>query len=139
MAVIATDVNRFSNLVKHEYEPAVGYTREVVTVNVASLTTLKAGQVMGIVTASGKWVPAADGAADGSQNAAGVYIGTVAGDFVDLSVPATTDTKVLVLRRGPAVLAAEQLQWSASYNTQAKKDAAIAALAALGIVTAPQK
>lgn len=138
MPLIATDnAARLSTVVKHEYEPATGYTREVGTANFAAQTTLKVGSVLGIVTATGKWKLAQDGAADGSQNAAGIFIGDQMGEADELVVPATTDTKILILKRGPAIIGAEALTWDASYNTQAKKDTALAALAALGIVQSP--
>lgn len=46
MSVIATDSNRFSGVVKHEYEPASGFCREAVVFN-DSAVTLKVGHVLG--------------------------------------------------------------------------------------------
>jgi len=136
---------------KFEENPELGFHKDVVVVNDAA-TTIKAGTVMGKVTATGKWKVCKQAASDGSQNASGVYVGNLLGDFVSLVLPATTDTKALVLVRGPAILANtvggvvsgtaidQGLIWDASFTTQAQKDAAFAAggLAASLVIMSPQ-
>jgi len=125
MAIIASENFRFSNLVKHEYEPSIGFCREAVVVNEAAAKTYVIGTVLGKVTASGKFKAAVETAVDGSKVAAAVVI-------EDKAIPATTDTKVLSIVRGPAILSKSQLVLDATYDTQAKIDAVYASLADLG-------
>lgn len=131
MALIATDSLRYSNTVKHEYEPALGFCRESVTVNETSAKTYVIGTVLGQVTATGKYKISLQGATDGSQNPVAVVI-------EDKSVAATTDTKVLVIARGPVIVGKAALGLDASFGTQAQKDAAYASLAAKGILVNDQ-
>jgi hypothetical protein len=84
--LIATDTQRFSNLVKHEYEPSTGYCREVVTYNGAA----KSFAVGDLVTATGT-VPADD------TEIFGIVL-------EDVDAAASTATKVLVLAGGPAIV-----------------------------------
>ena len=88
MAVISTSLHTISNVVKHEYGADYAYCRQLVTVN-DTAGTLAIGQVLGKVTADGKYKRAVQTAADGSQNAAAIVAAakTIAG---------TTDTQVLV-------------------------------------------
>lgn len=127
MPLIATDTFRFSNLVKHEYEPNQAYCRLVVTANEATAKTYAVGTVLGKVTAGGKYKIALQAAVDGSQTPAALVL-------ADYSIPATTDTKVLVLVRGPAIVSKTALGLDASFSTQPQKDAAYASLEALGIL-----
>lgn len=133
MTVFATDSTRFSAVVKHEYEPATAFCRDVVTVNDVA-QTMKIGTVLGKVTATGKYKKLEATAADGSQNAAAIYIGDTLGNSNDLVVAATTDTKVLVLTRGPAMVSKAGLTFGASVDTQGELDAAYAQLVAIGIL-----
>lgn len=127
MPLIATETDSYSNVVKHEYEPSIGFCREVVTVNEATAQTYAVGTVLGKITASGKYVIAKDGAVDGSNVAAAIVL-------EDKTVAATTDTKVLVMVRGNAIVSKAALKLDASYNTQGKKDAVYAALEAKNIL-----
>lgn len=129
MAVIATDSTRFSALVKHEYEPQLSFCRDVVTVNDAA-QTLKVGAVLGKVTATGKYKLCTSGAADGSQTPAAIVIADAAGNSNDIALAATTDTKVLVLTRGPVIVADAALQLGTGITAAAVK----AALAPAGIL-----
>ncbi len=133
MTVIATSSTRFSDLVKHEYDPASAFCRDVVTVNDVA-QTLKVGSVLGKVTATGKYKLIEATAADGSQTAAAIYIGDKEGYSYDLTVAATTDTSVLVLTRGPAIVNKDYLKFGASVDTQGERDAIYASLKALGIM-----
>lgn len=138
MTVVATDSgNRLSNVVKHEYEPSLAYCRELVTVNEGSAETYVVGTVLGKVTADGKYKISVVGAGDGSENAAAIVIADAYGEAHDFDIAATTDTKVLVLARGPAILSKDALVFDASYNLDAEKQAAYDLLAAKGIVLAP--
>lgn len=125
MALIATEAKRLSNVVKQELWPETGYTRAVVTVNDAA-TTLVPGSVLGKVTATGKYKVAVQTASDGSEVADAIVM-------QEIAVPATTDTKVLVLIKGPAIVSKAGLVLDATYNLDAEKAAVYAALEAKGI------
>lgn len=127
MTVIATENPRFSNVVKHEYEPSLGWCREVVTVNGAA-AELKVGTVLGKVTATGKYKVAVETATDGSKVPAAVVV-------EDKSLPATTDTGVLAFVRGPAIVSKGGLLLDATYDNATKVNAALGALAALNILS----
>ena len=88
--LISTDTYRLSHLVKRELWPEDGYTRLVVTVNEAAAKTYAVGTVLGKVTATGKYKIAVETAVDGSKVADAIVLG-------DYAVPATTDTKILVM------------------------------------------
>ena len=125
MSVIAQDSFRLSNLVKREYQPEMAYCREVVTFN-GLAGDLKIGTVLGKVTATGKYIKAVQTAVDGSAAVAGVL-------FEDKTVAASTDTKLLVLVRGPASISKGGLVFDATYDTDAEKAVVYAALEAKGI------
>lgn len=130
MPTISTDLFRKSNLVKQELFPEQGYNYDAVTVNEAAIKTYAVGTVLGKVTASGKYKICVQTAGDGSQTAAAVVVG-------DQTIPATTDTKVLAMVRGPAIVSKDALVLDASHDLQAEKDAIYASLTALGILVAP--
>ena len=94
MTKIATDFTNESDLIKHEYLPQWGYCRDNVVYNGAALTWAR-GTLLGKITASGKYIVADKDAVDGSAVVAAVVM-------EDTVVPATTDTPVLALTRGPA-------------------------------------
>ena len=127
MPIFATDTPRLSNLVKHEYEPSLGFCRAAVTVNEAAATTYQVGTVLGKVTATGKYVVAKETAVDGSKVPAAVVI-------EDKSVAATTDTKVLTIVRGNAILSKGALVLDATYDDATKKQAVYDALEAKNIL-----
>jgi hypothetical protein len=126
MPVIATDTLRLSNVLKKEFWSDIGYCRTVVTVNEAAAKTYAVGTVLGKVTAGGKYKIAVQTAVDGSQNAAAIVL-------EDRSIAATTDTKLVVLTRGPASVSAGALVLDATYDLDAEKLAVYASLEALGI------
>lgn len=126
MTVFATENRRLSNTVKKELWPETAYCRLVVTANEAAAKEYVIGTVLGKVTASGEYKISVQTATDGSEVPAAVVI-------QDTSVAATTDTKVLVLAKGPAEVSKFGLQLDASFDTDAEKDAAYAALEAKGI------
>ena len=66
MAVISTSLHTISNVVKHEYGADYAYCKKLVTVN-DTAGTLAIGQVLGKVTADGKFKRAVQTAVDGSQ------------------------------------------------------------------------
>jgi Bacteriophage lambda head decoration protein D len=126
MPVIATDTNRYSEVVKFEFEPSIGYTRESAVINDVA-ATLKVGTVLGKVTATGKYKVALSAAVDGSQTPVAILIADGNGVSNDLVVPANTDTRCLVLARGPALVADSAL----TLGTGITAAAARTALAAL--------
>lgn len=130
MPTIATDLARKSNLVKQETFPEQGYNYDAVTVNEAAGKTYAVGTVLGKVTATGKYKICVQTAVDGSQTAAGIAVG-------DQTIAATTDTKVLAMVRGPAIVSKDALVLDASHDLQAEKDAIYASLTAAGILVAP--
>lgn len=129
MAVFATDSTRFSAVVKYELEPQLALCRESIVINDAA-ATLKVGAVLGKVTATGKYKLATSGAADGSQTPVAVLIADGLGLSKDITLAANTDTKAIVLARGPAIVADSALQLGTGITAAAAK----AALAAVGII-----
>lgn len=125
MTLIATEAKRLSNVVKQELFPETGYCRLAVTYNGAA-ATLVPGTVLGKVTADGKYKIAVQTATDGSEIADAIVM-------VEQTVAATTDTKVLCLVKGPAIVSKDGLILDASYNLDAEKAAVYAALEAKGI------
>lgn len=125
MAVIATDTLRLSNVLKQELWAELGYCRAVVTVNEAAAASYVPGTVLGKVTASGKYKIAVETAVDGSKVAAAIVL--------DLhTIAATTDTKVVVLVKGPATLSKGGLVLDSTYDNDTKKNVVYASLEALG-------
>lgn len=83
------------------------------------------GTVLAKVTASGKWVPAVNSAADGSQTAAGILFN----DSVDAT---SADQKIIVVSRH-AIVSHAGLTYGASINDATKRATAHGQLAAVGI------
>ncbi len=125
MPLIATEAKRLSNVVKQELFPETGYCRLAVTYN-GTAATLVPGTVLGKVTADGKYKIAVQTATDGSEVADAIVM-------VEQTVAATTDTKVLCLVKGPAIVSKAGLILDATYNLDAEKAAVYAALEAKGI------
>ena len=132
MTLLATDKPRFSDVVKHEYEPSLAYTRELVVVNDAA-KTLSLGQLLGKVTATGKYKESVETATDGSEDPIAVVVGKdiFAGD---VTIPATTDTQVLAIVRGPAIVRKTGLKPHSTFNDATKLAAAYASLKTIGIL-----
>ena len=125
--IIAQDTPRYSDVVKHEYEPSLAFTRELVVVN-DSAKTLTLGMLLGKVTLTGKYKESVQTATDGSEAPVAVVVGK---DINNLSVtvPATTDTKVLAIVRGEAIVRKTGLKPHSSFNDATKLAAAYASLA----------
>lgn len=73
MPALFTENFRFSNTVKHEYEPSIAFCREQVVYN-GTAGELKIGVALGKVTATGKYKISVQSAVDGSQNPVAVVI-----------------------------------------------------------------
>jgi Bacteriophage lambda head decoration protein D len=108
-----------------EFAPELAYCREAVTFN-GLAGDLKIGTVLGKVTATGKYKVAVQSAVDGSAVFAGILM-------EDKTVAATTDTKVLVMTRGPASVSKAALVWDATYDLDAEKLVVTDAMEAKGI------
>lgn len=125
MTLIATEAKRLSNVVKQELFPESGYCRLGVVYN-GTAASLVPGTVLGKVTATGKYKIAVQTAVDGSQVADAIVM-------EELTVAATTDTKVLCLVKGPAIVSKAGLILDATYDLDAEKAAVYAALEAKNI------
>lgn len=136
MSVFATEGQyaKLSGLIKRLGHPEfTAFHNDVVVVNNAGTPTLVIGTVLGKVTATGKYKVAVETAVDGSNVPAAIYIGNAFGASDPVTLVANTDTSVLVLARGLAVVAKEALFLDATYNDATKKGVAYAALKAIGI------
>lgn len=132
MSVIATEAQRYSNVIKREFGPEYGYCKKVVTVN-GPAASVPIGTVLGMVTATGKYKVVETSAADGSQVAAVVVVGDAMGHANTTAMAATTDTKFLVIYRGPSAVSDTSLSYGASVTAGANVTAAQAQLVAAGI------
>ncbi|MGE3175915.1 MAG: head decoration protein [Vicinamibacterales bacterium] len=101
-------------------------SRDEATVTVAATTTLKAGMVLGRLTATGKYVPYDNAGSDGSEAAYGVLLDEVAN-----ATGAPVDVEATVINWG-AEVRYSSLEW-ASGLVDADKDAAAVDLLARGI------
>ena len=137
MTIIATEGQfaRFNALVKFLDTPnKPDFFKDLVTANEASTPTYTLGTVMGKVTATGKYIVSKQAAADGSQVPVAIYVGDKFGAVADTTMVAATDTKILVLARGKAIVALEALKLDASFGTAAQKQFAYDSLKAQGIL-----
>ena len=125
MSVIATENARFSNVVKAEQWSEYAYCRDTVVVN-DTAQTLKVGTVLGKVTATGKYKVAKETAGDGSKAGAAIVI-------KEVTITGSTDTKVLALVSGDAIVSKGGLILDATYDNDTKKGVLYADLAALRI------
>lgn len=123
--LIATEAQRYSNLVKEELWHEKGYCTKQVIVNDAA-QTLALGTVLGQVTVGGKYKVAKETASDGSKVGAAIVVEAIA-------IPTTTDTKVLVMYRGPAEVSKGALVLDATYDNATKLGALYADFEAKGI------
>lgn len=121
MPVTSNEPKRLSDLVKKEFWIPQGWCRKEVTVNQAAQTTYVLGTTMGKITASGKYIVAKETAVDGSKVIDAIFIGkdgaTVGEDLV---IAAATDTKVLVMIRGPLIVGDDVLLFDATYDNATK-------------------
>ena len=137
MTTVFTESNRIGNVVKWLEAPDSGYHFETVTVYVDSAATLEVGTVLAKAT-TGKYLVQDSSLPTGwGLEAAGVLLGA------DINTPyavcaAATDTKVLMLARGPAQVGKAQLVFGAGTDTDAEKLAEYNRLAALGILVVDQ-
>lgn len=126
MSVIATEGYRYSDLVKAELWKELGYTKLEVTVNEAAAKDYVVGNIVGKVTATGKYKLAVETAADGSK----VFGGLV---LENKAIAASTDTKLIVMVKGPASVAKAGIVFDATYNDATKKGVIYTAMETAGI------
>ena len=100
------------------------YTRETITV-ASGAGKLAPGTVLGKITTGGKYTGLAPAATNGSQNAAGILWAAI--DATD------ADAASVVILRGPAIVNRHEIILPEG-ATEAQINAAITALAALGII-----
>lgn len=105
------------------FELHPNYNRERVTI-AAGTPAMKAGRVIGKITASGKCAHYNNAATDGTGAASGVLL-------YDADASAA-DVEAVVLFRGPAIVTADDLGWGA--NDSAGIAAGITDLAAMDII-----
>lgn len=100
MPVIATEPKRVSDLVKVTENQlwGAGYNQKSVTVNEAAEEEYVVGTIVGKVTADGKYKIWDSGLDDGAEVLAGLVL-------ENITVPATTDTSVLIMPFGAAIVA----------------------------------
>lgn len=105
MTTIATRGGvRLGHIIQWEEAVHLGFSRENIVVNEAAATTYQLGEVLGKITATGKYVRIAPTATDGSQNFAGIFIGTDDAYNPDvLTLTAGVDAKAVVLVKEAAV------------------------------------
>lgn len=101
-------------------------SRDQVIVTVPATTTLRAGEVLAQLSATGKYVPYDNAGSDGSEQAAGVLYGPL-----ENSTGAPADAAGVVINWGAEVREAD-LRWTSGL-TDNDKAAGLADLRALGI------
>lgn len=77
-------------------------------------------------------------ATDGSAKAVAIYISANDGSFGTSTIAATTDTSVIALVRGAAIVGKETLTYGASIDTTAEKTKLYSELEAIGIICRSQ-
>ncbi|OYW56788.1 MAG: hypothetical protein B7Y80_01515 [Hyphomicrobium sp. 32-62-53] len=123
MTVVATMPKFTHDWLVHELDPQL-YRRAGVIVSGSGV--LRTGTVLGKITASGKYAPLDPAASNGAQNAAAIVL-----NLVDATA-ADAETAILV---GHAQIVPSELTWPAAADTTNERNAALAQLEALGIVS----
>lgn len=139
MTLVATEAKPLSNFVKHEY-PFKNLPREQVTVTVGQGDTLKVGQILGKITATGKYVVAVETAIDGSESFGGILADLQDGSR-ERTFDITGDVILSVVNKGPAMASRNALETllDASYDNDTKKDTMFAEMVATGIEVSKNK
>ena len=132
MAKLDERSTRLGAVLQYEDHPEYGQCRDVVVANEAAIKNYVIGTVLGKVTATGKYKILEASASDGSQNFAGIYLGSPVGDNKQ-TVAATTDTNVVILFRGPAGVGKANLVFGASVDTAPELAAVYAQMEAVAI------
>lgn len=117
--------NRLSDLVVHEYDPSVGYTRDVITLNFVAAGAVPMGTAVYRakgVDDSADWAKVTANSQLVATNEFAIVFGDGYGAKETFDVLITTDTKAVAFRRGPVIL----------------KDYLVKSLAVAAGLTAPQ-
>lgn len=108
--------------VLYEASPLYCRVTGVLLAGSGSARVVAGGEVLGVVTATGKWKGLATSGTAGDQNAAGIALHPA-------TAPNGTDDQVVVLERGPAVVRESELVWPAAADANARAAARTALLA----------
>ncbi len=118
-----TENPRVTDVLLFEEGEEFNFVRDQITLASGTPASV-VGQVLGKITASGKYTQVAPAASDGSQNAAAVLL--VAADA------SAADVVAVAVTRGPAILKSGGLAWT-SGMTGTQKTTALGQLQALGM------
>lgn len=118
-----TEGNRIGDILLFEEDKF--YSRQKVTI--AMSADLTVGAVLGEITASGKYILSAPGAADGSETPVAVLITDAAAGAADVAGAIALARHSTVIRAG--------LNFDVSINDSTKRATAVAALKDVGILT----
>lgn len=121
---LINETPRIADTLLYEGGEVVNFVRDAATLASGTIAS-PIGQVLGKITATGKYVQVAPAASDGSQTAAAVLL-------TPITATLGADTTVVVISRGPAVLKNTGVSFT-SGMTNNQIAAATAQLQALGI------
>lgn len=138
MALLETNPQVLSNIVKHEY-PYKHLSRETVKLTVAEGDCLQVGQVVGQVTADKTFKLAKETAVDGTKAFYGVIVALPEGAINSWMASKAGDINVVVLSKAPAMINPEGLILDSTYDDTTKKNALYATIVAKGIDLAEVK
>lgn len=128
---------RLGHILQWELKEGSNHSRKTVTIREAAAKGYVIGEVLGKVTATGKYKQLDPAATDGSENFAGIFIGTDnALDPDNLAVAANTDTSGVILFRDAGV-GKLYLRWIAGV-TDLQKAAVYAQMEAAGFTVLDQ-
>ena len=117
---------------------AVAYSNEL-AFTLADATDFVVGDSFSVeVVGDYKYKMVESTATDGSAKACAIYISAKDGSFSESSIAATTDTSVIALIRGAAIVGKETLTYGASIDTTAEKTKMYSELEAIGIICRSQ-
>lgn len=94
------------DVIKHEIEPQVGYSREEITVGSTPALTLPMGSVVfrAIANTPGNYAVLSNTSQFVATNEFAVVLGDTLGEVLSLSVPAAGTAKCAAVVRGPIIL-----------------------------------
>lgn len=124
--MLINETPRLSDLVLFQEGEEVNYIVDVVTVASGTVASVQ-GQILGKITATGKYVQLATGGADGSQIAAAVLI-------QPFTATLGADGTYLAITRGPVIFKSSGLAYTAAM-TAPQKATALAQLQSAGMPT----
>jgi hypothetical protein len=117
---------------------AVAYSNEL-AFTLADATDFVVGDSFSVeVVGDYKYKMVESTATDGSEKACAIYISAKDGSFSESSIAATTDTSVIALIRGAAIVGKETLTYGASIDTAAEKTKMYSELESVGIICRTQ-